>query len=183
MTRVPELRIAAADLLLMETDASRWVGNLTYLQGRICVVPDDGGWQFVRARWVGREGFDLAGLSVEPLSDEGASGVQPAKYDRPLRQIHTERGYASEAIGLSSVLPAAVKTDDPVVPEGQRPDAPREAAVHEVEVNAAGIVAAVVQLVRPFNGPALFKDALRRRNRGQAEHNRSRSCNQKDHAP
>jgi hypothetical protein len=153
LTRVPELRISAADLLLVETDASRWEGNPAYLNGRLCATSRDGepgNWQFVRARWVGGQGPDLARLSYDLLKDEGANAFGRKKDERQSRRIVT-RPKKDDSLNQANRADVAVKKEVLIVPESQGSEARREAPGGHLDVfTPFEIIGVVVQLLRPF---------------------------------
>jgi hypothetical protein len=155
LTRVPELRISAADLLLVETDASRWEGNPAYLNGRLCATSRDGepgNWQFVRARWVGGQGPDLARLSYDLLKDEGANAFGRKKDERPSRRIVT-RPKNDESLNqaIENRTDDVVRNEGPIAPESRGTEARREAPGGNLDVlTPIDVVAVVIQLLRPF---------------------------------
>jgi hypothetical protein len=153
LTQVPELRIAAADLLLVETDASRWDGNLAYLSGRLCATSregEPGNWQFVRARWVGGQGPDLAPLSFDLLRGEGASALGRKKDERPTRRIVT-RPTNDDSLNQANRADVAEKKEVPIVPESRGSEARSEAPGGHLDVlTPFEIIGVVVQLLRPF---------------------------------
>jgi hypothetical protein len=155
VVRVPELKIAAGDLLLMETDGAVWRGNVRVLNNRLCAVRSEVG---------DRPQHLLAKARVDPL--EGTLSFDLYRYDeatdighlrstKRVRIVDPPKGDLPEtpppdSAGPDDPIGAAPVEERPPTAQGQGPKPSREAveSARPGAANAERVLAYCVFLLR-----------------------------------